>query len=178
MWTLYFAFGLTSAGRHGDINDRIPLPHHQRALIMTSTIFGKNAYDDGIRDAIGTVTDDWAFRLSGIADVEHIYFYAATSATPELVQPYFQQAYQIGRDFKRPARVPGRPPRPPDHPPAQMSPRLVLVRRRTRAGGQARMSTDEQRRLTRMHAGRYPGRRSFERGHRALVPPKAATDAG
>ena len=102
VWTLDFAFGLTSAGWHGDINGRIPLLHHQRALIMTSTIFDKNAYDDGIRDAIDTVTDDWAFRFPGIADVEHVYFYAATSATPDLVQQYFQQAYQLGRDFERP----------------------------------------------------------------------------
>lgn len=50
VWTLDFAFGLTSAGWHGDINGRIPLLHHKRALIMTSTIFDKNAYDDGIRD--------------------------------------------------------------------------------------------------------------------------------
>ena len=102
VWTLDFAFGLTSAGWHGDINGQIPLLHHQRALIMTSTIFGKNAYDDGIRDAIGTVTDDWAFRFPGIADVEHVYFYAATSATPDLARQYFQQAYQLGRDFGRP----------------------------------------------------------------------------
>jgi hypothetical protein len=61
VWTLDFAFGLTSAGWHGDINGRVPLLHHQRALIMTSTIFDKNAYDDGIRDAIGKVIDDWAF---------------------------------------------------------------------------------------------------------------------
>jgi hypothetical protein len=52
------AAGETSAGWHGDLNGRIPLLHHQRALIMTSTIFGKDAYDDGIRDAIGMVTDD------------------------------------------------------------------------------------------------------------------------
>jgi len=103
VWTLDFAFGLTSAGWHGDINGRIPLLHHKRALIMTSTIFDKNAYDDGIRDAIGKVTDDWAFRLPGIQDVEHVYFYAATSATPDLVKQYFQQAYQLGRDFDRPA---------------------------------------------------------------------------
>ncbi len=29
--------------------------------------------------------------------------YAATSATPDLVKQYFQQAYQLGRDFERPA---------------------------------------------------------------------------
>ncbi len=30
-------------------------------------------------------------------------FCAATSATPDRVQQYFQQAYQLGRDFERPA---------------------------------------------------------------------------
>ena len=103
VWTLDFAFGLTSAGWHGDVNGRIPLLHHKRALIMTSTIFDKRAYDDGIRDAIGTVMDGWDFRFPGIQDVEHVYFYAATSASPELVEQYFQQAYQLGRDFGRPA---------------------------------------------------------------------------
>jgi hypothetical protein len=39
------------------------------------------------------------FRFPGIQDVEHVYFYAATSATPELVKQYFQQAYELGRDF-------------------------------------------------------------------------------
>ena len=103
VWTLDFAYGLTSAGWHGDINGRVPLLHHRRALIMTSTIFGKNAYDEGIRDAIGKVIDDWGFRFPGIEDVEHVYFYAATSATPDLVKRYFEQAYVLGRDFERPA---------------------------------------------------------------------------
>jgi hypothetical protein len=44
-----------------------------------------------------------AVRFPSIADVEHVYFYAATSATPDLVKQYFQQAYQLGRDFERPA---------------------------------------------------------------------------
>jgi NAD(P)H dehydrogenase (quinone) len=112
VWTLDFAFGLTSEGWHGDINGRIPLLHHRRALIMTSTIFDKNAYDDGIRDAIGTVIDDWGFRFPGIEDVEHVYFYAATSASPDLVKHYFAQAYQLGRDFERPAMGAGNPPPP------------------------------------------------------------------
>lgn len=46
---------------------------------------------------------EWGFRYPGIKDVEHVYFYAATSATPELVKQYFQQAYELGRDFERPA---------------------------------------------------------------------------
>jgi NAD(P)H dehydrogenase (quinone) len=101
VWTLDFAYGLTSAGWHGDVNGRIPLLHHKRVLIMTSTIFDKNTYDAGIRDAIGTVLDDWAFRFPGIQDVEHVYFYAATSATPERVQEYLRQAYDLGHQFER-----------------------------------------------------------------------------
>lgn len=102
VFTLDFAFGLTSAGWRGDINGRIPLLHHHRALIMTSTIFDKNAYDDGIRDAIAKVIDDWGFRYPGIEDVEHVYFYAATAASPETIQRYLEQAYELGRDFALP----------------------------------------------------------------------------
>ena len=103
VWTYDFAFGLTSAGWHGEVNGRLPLLHHKRALIMTSTIFDKNAYDDGIRDAIGRVIDDWGFRFPGIEDVEHVYFYAATCATPDTIHEYLDQAYNLGKTFERAA---------------------------------------------------------------------------
>jgi NAD(P)H dehydrogenase (quinone) len=103
VWTLDFAYRLTSEGWRGDVDGRIPLLHHKRALIMTSTIFNEDAYDDGIREAIAKVIDEWGFRYPGIADVEHVYFYTATTATPELVQQYFAQAYDLGRHFDRPA---------------------------------------------------------------------------
>jgi NAD(P)H dehydrogenase (quinone) len=103
VWTLDFAYGLTAAGWYGDVNGRIPLLHHKRVLIMTSTIFDKASYDASIRDAIGRVLDDWAFRFPGIQDVEHVYFYGATSATPELAAEYLQHAYDLGRRFDRPA---------------------------------------------------------------------------
>ena len=103
VWCYDFAFGLTPAGWHGDVNGRVPLLHHKRALIMTSTIFDKAAYDDGLRDAIGKVMDEWGFRYPGIGDVEHVYFYAVTSATADLVRCYFQQAHTLGREFGLPA---------------------------------------------------------------------------
>ncbi|MGZ4716457.1 MAG: NAD(P)H-dependent oxidoreductase [Acidimicrobiales bacterium] len=110
VWTLDFAFGLNSAGWRGDVNGRIPLLHHKRALIMTSTIFDESSYDAGVRDAIGTVLDDWAFRFPGIEDVEHVYFYAATSATSETIARYLDQAYDLGRSFERGALEPSAPP--------------------------------------------------------------------
>ena len=105
VWTLDFAFGLTSAGWHGDVDGRIPLLHHKRVLIMTSTIFDKNAYDAGIRDAIGKVIDDWGFRFPGIQDVEHVYFYAATAASPDTIRRYLDQAYNLGKTFDRDTRA-------------------------------------------------------------------------
>ena len=99
VFTLDFAFGLTSEGWRGDINGRIPLLRHQRVLIMTSTIFDQSAYDDGIRDSIAKVVDDWGFRYPGIEDVEHVYFYAATAASPETIHAYLEEAYQLGKDF-------------------------------------------------------------------------------
>lgn len=99
VFTYGFAFELTSEGWHGDVNGRIPLLHHQRALIMTSTIFDQRAYDDGIRDAIGRVIDDWSLRYPGIGRVDHVYFYAATSASPEIIGRYLDQAYELGRTF-------------------------------------------------------------------------------
>ena len=101
VWTLDFAFGLTSAGWHGDINGRIPLLKHKRVLIMTSTIFDKNAYDAGVRDGITTVLDDWAFRFPGIDDVEHAYFHAVTAAAPDTIRDYLDQAFELGRTFDR-----------------------------------------------------------------------------
>ena len=108
-----FAFGLTSAGWHGDVDGRIPLLHHKRVLIMTSTIFDKNAYDAGIREAIGKVIDDWGFRFPGIQDVEHVYFYAATAASPDTIRRYLDQAYNLGKTFERDTR--GAPARPAEH---------------------------------------------------------------
>ena len=73
---------------------------------MTSTIFDKDSYDTGVRDAIGKVLDEWGFRFPGIQDVEHVYFYAATAATPEKVQQYLRQAYDLGLSFDRPQPPP------------------------------------------------------------------------
>jgi NAD(P)H dehydrogenase (quinone) len=112
VWTLAFAFGLTSAGWHGDIDGRVPLLHHQRALIMTSTIFGKNASDDGMRDDIGTVIDDWGFRFPGIEHVEHVYFYAATSASPELSSATSSRRTSSAVTSKDPPRPSAARPRP------------------------------------------------------------------
>ena len=102
VFTYGFAYGLTEAGWNGDVNGRLPLLHHQRALVMTSTLFDQAAYDAGIRDAMDKVIDEWTFRYPGIANVEHVYFYSAACAPQATIQQYLDQAYALGRDFERP----------------------------------------------------------------------------
>jgi NAD(P)H dehydrogenase (quinone) len=72
---------------------------------MSSTIFNEHAYDDGIRDAIARVIDDWAFRYPGIEQVDHVYFYGATAAPPETIQRYLAHAYELGKTFDTTATV-------------------------------------------------------------------------
>ncbi|HEU4947588.1 MAG TPA: NAD(P)H-dependent oxidoreductase [Kribbella sp.] len=105
-----FAYGLTEAGWHGDVNGRLPLLQHDRALIMTSTLFDRAAYDAGVRDAMDKTIDEWTFRYPGIGDVEHVYFYTAASARPETIRQYLERAYELGRDYEKRA-ADGSPPR-------------------------------------------------------------------
>lgn len=104
MFTYGFAYGLNEAAWHGDVKGRQPLLHHQRALIMTSTLFDKAAYDAGVRDAMDAVIDEWTFRYPGIERVDHVYFYTAATAPPETIMGYLAQAYELGRDFANPDR--------------------------------------------------------------------------
>jgi NAD(P)H dehydrogenase (quinone) len=103
VFTYGFAYGLTEAAWNGDVGGRQPLLHHRRALIMTSTLFDEAAYDDGIRDAMDRTIDEWCFRYPGIADVEHVYFYAATSAPAATIEGFLEQARDLGRHFDRAA---------------------------------------------------------------------------
>ncbi|MGZ6605427.1 MAG: NAD(P)H-dependent oxidoreductase [Solirubrobacteraceae bacterium] len=103
VFTYGFAYGLTEAAWRGDVNGRLPLLHHKRALIMTSTLFDEAAYDAAIRDAMDKVIDEWTFRYPGIKDVEHVYFYAATAAPPDTIRRYLDQAYDLGRHLDKPA---------------------------------------------------------------------------
>ena len=103
VFTYGFAYGLTEAGWHGDVNGRLPLLHHQRALIMTSTLFDEAAYNAGIRDAMDRTIDEWTFRYPGIKTVDHVYFYSAAAAPPDTIHRYLARAYELGRDFDKPA---------------------------------------------------------------------------
>ncbi len=99
VFTLGFAFSLTSEGWRGDIRGRIPLLKHEKALIISTTIFNEEAYRAGIGDAMKTLIDEFALRYPGIRTVEHVYFYAVTMADERALRGYLERAYRLGREF-------------------------------------------------------------------------------
>jgi NAD(P)H dehydrogenase (quinone) len=54
---------------------------------------------------MGRLIDDWGFRYPGVQRVDHVYFYAASSAPPDVLQGYLRQARRLGRTFAHPADV-------------------------------------------------------------------------
>jgi NAD(P)H dehydrogenase (quinone) len=99
VFTLGFAFGLTADAWHGDVDGRIPLLHHEKALIIQTTIFDQRAYDAGPGKAMQALIDEWCFHYPGIKRVEHEYFYAVHGAAPATLEAYLEKAYELGREF-------------------------------------------------------------------------------
>jgi NAD(P)H dehydrogenase (quinone) len=104
VFTVKFAFSLSSAGWHGDIAGRIPLLQHKKALIISTTIFNKEAYDSGLREAMRKLIDEWTLQYPGVQSVEHEYFYAVNLADRKTLEGYLERAYSLGKEFSSPAR--------------------------------------------------------------------------
>lgn len=99
VFTLGFAFGLTPSAWKGDIEGRVPLLTHEKALIIQTTIFNEQAYLAGLADAMKALIDEWGFRYPGIKQVEHVYFYAVHGADDATRRGYLDRAYALGRGF-------------------------------------------------------------------------------
>ncbi len=58
-----FAYALKLEGWHGEIKGRVPLLQHEKALIITPTIFNEADYQKaGLQQAMKTIIDDWGLR--------------------------------------------------------------------------------------------------------------------
>ncbi len=99
VFTLGFAFSLTSPGWHGDIRGRIPRLTHEKELIINTTIFNEQAYNDGLKNAMTKLIDEFAFHYPGIKTVEHKYFHAVNMADEKPLKGYLERAYQMGKEF-------------------------------------------------------------------------------
>ena len=99
VFTLGFAFGITSDAWNGDIGGRIPLLTHEKALVIQTTIFDERAYDAGLRQAMHVLVDEFALRYPGIKRVEREFFYAVHDGDTAKLRRYLDRAYALGREF-------------------------------------------------------------------------------
>lgn len=99
VFTYGFAYKLTDKGWKGDVQGRIPLLRHRKALLMSTTFFNQADYEHGLKVAMETVVDSWGFRYPGIKNVEHEYFWSAPNVAPATRQYYLARAHQLGLNF-------------------------------------------------------------------------------
>lgn len=93
------AYALTPAGWQGEVEGRVPLLQHEKALVISTTLFGEADYQAGLEKAMATIIDDWGLRYPGVKKVEHIYFYAVSAVDDDTRRSYLERAYHLGKEF-------------------------------------------------------------------------------
>jgi NAD(P)H dehydrogenase (quinone) len=93
------AFALTREGWDGEIKGRVPLLRHEKALIISTTLFREEDYSGALGTAMTVMIDDWGLRYPGIKNVEHVFFYAVPVVDDETRRGYLERAYELGKDF-------------------------------------------------------------------------------
>ena len=99
VFTYGFAFSLKPEGWQGEMGGRVPLFKHEKALIISTTMFNEKAYQGGLGQSMKRLIDDFGFRYPGIKNVEHVYFYSVSAVDAATRQNYLQRAYCLGKEF-------------------------------------------------------------------------------
>ncbi len=93
------AYALTADGWRGEVRGRVPLLQHQKALVISTTLFREEDYKAGMETVMARIIDDWGLRYPGIKKVDHVYFHRVTVADAETRQRYLEEAYRLGKEF-------------------------------------------------------------------------------
>lgn len=93
------AYGLTLEGWRGEAKGRIPLLHHEKALVMSTTLFSEQDYKSDWEAPMTRIIDDWGLRYPGVKKVEHIYFYNVPVTDDKTRQGYLERAYTLGKEY-------------------------------------------------------------------------------
>jgi NAD(P)H dehydrogenase (quinone) len=93
------AYALTLDGWHGEVRGRVPLLQHQKALVISTTLFLEADYQRTLEAPMTRIIDDWGLRYPGVKKVEHVYFYGAAIADDDTRRGYLKRAYELGRGF-------------------------------------------------------------------------------
>jgi NAD(P)H dehydrogenase (quinone) len=93
------AYALTAEGWQGNVKGRVPLLKHEKALVISTTLFNKADYKAEWEMPMTRIIDDWALRYPGVKKVEHVYFYAVPVVDDETRRCYLEQSYRLGKEF-------------------------------------------------------------------------------
>jgi NAD(P)H dehydrogenase (quinone) len=96
------AYALSREGWEGHASGRVPLMHHERALVITPTLFSEADYAGDWEEPMRRIIVDWGLRYPGVKRVDHVLFYGAAIADPPQIAQYLARARQLGRDFATP----------------------------------------------------------------------------
>lgn len=77
----------------------MPLLKHKKALIINTTIFNEEAYQDGLAEAMRRLIDEFTLQYPGIQQVDHVYFHAVNMADEKTRHSYLERAYRLGKEF-------------------------------------------------------------------------------
>src|SRR5512143_3053394 len=93
------AYALTSEGWRGEAKGRVPLLHHEKALVISTTLFKEEDYKADWEGPMRRIIDDWGLRYPGVRKVEHVYFYGMPVVDDETRRNYLERSYQLGKEF-------------------------------------------------------------------------------
>jgi NAD(P)H dehydrogenase (quinone) len=93
------AYALTPVGWAGEAKGRVPLLHHEKALVISTTLFSEEDYKADWELPMRRIIDDWGLRYPGVKNVEHVYFYRVPAVDDETRQSYLERSYQLGKEF-------------------------------------------------------------------------------
>jgi NAD(P)H dehydrogenase (quinone) len=96
------AYALTLEGWRGDTEGRVPLLQHEKALVMSTTLFNEEDYKADWEAPMTRIIDDWGLRYPGVKKVEHVYFYGVFMTDDETRRGYLERAHRLGREFAQP----------------------------------------------------------------------------
>ena len=93
------AYTLTPVGWGGEAKGRVPLLHHEKALVISTTLFKEEDYKADWEAPMTRIIDDWGLRYPGVKKVEHVYFYRVPVVDDATRQSYLERAYKLGKEF-------------------------------------------------------------------------------
>jgi NAD(P)H dehydrogenase (quinone) len=93
------AYALTAEGWDGYTRGRVPLLKHEKALVISTTLFREEEYRAFLQEPMTRIIDDWGLRYPGVKKVEHIYFYSVSMVDDNARKGYLEQARELGRQY-------------------------------------------------------------------------------